>query len=172
MVKKPLIFYMVIFGIFITFILSLNLYIEKEKQKRNDNEVATELLEEQNVQNSARNYIMALNRQDIERYNSVVVNDLKINKQSLYFIKIMTNVISAKFLGDNLSVIHLKKEDRSTTLQVKYEITFPETVNPEGIYTNGKNKCRVFMDLIKLDNRWFITKIYNLNLDTERKDIS
>jgi len=164
MAKKPHIFYLVIFGISILIILSLNLYIGKENQKRLDREVATELIEEQKVQGSIRNYIMALKWKDIEKYNSVVADSLKINTQSLFFTRIMSNVIDAKFIGDNLSVIHLKSSDRATSLQVKYEISFDEQINPEGIYTSGKNKCKVSFDLIKTNNKWIITQVYDIKI--------
>lgn len=165
MVKKPASLFMVIFGIFIILLLSLNLYIEKEKQKAKDDELATELIEEQNVQDAVRFYIASLKRQDIEKYNSVVIDDLRINTLSLYFTKIMTNVTDSKFIGDNLSAIHLNKSDRTVTVKVKYELTFMEDYNPEGIYNQGKNKCKVFIDLIKIDNRWIIKKIYNVAID-------
>jgi len=166
MVKKSHKLFVAIFGIIVIFILSFKLYIDKEKQKAMDNELAIELHEEQTVQNTVRSYVIALKRHDIEKYNSVVTQNSKINIRSLYFTKIMSNIIDVKFVGDNLSSIHLKKEDFTTTIQVKYDITFPDSFNPEGIYNNGLNKCKVLIDLVKEDHSWLIKKIYNLKVDT------
>jgi hypothetical protein len=164
MVKKPAYLHLVIFGIFIILLLSLNLYIEKEKQATKDDELTTELTEEQNVQDTVRFYIASLKKQDIEKYNSVVVDDLKINSSSLYFTKIMTNVTDSKYVGDNLSAIHLLKNDRKVSIKVKYEISFRENYNPEGIYNEGRNKCNVLIDLIKIDKRWTIKKVHNVQI--------
>ena len=164
MAKKPLTLYLVIFGIIIIIILTLKLSIEKEKQKRFDDEVSTELLIEQNVQDSIRNYITALKWKDLDKYNSVVVDSLKISNHSYYFTKIMSNVIDAKFIGDNLSVIHLKKKDHKATIHLKYEITFDDRVKPEGNYKNGKNICNVTLDVVKLKNKWLIASIYDLKI--------
>ncbi|MEH6938744.1 hypothetical protein V7056_12915, partial [Bacillus sp. JJ664] len=83
---------------------------------------------------------------------------------SLYFTKIMTNVTDSKYVGDNLSAIHLLKKDRKVSIKVKYEITFKEDYNPEGIYHEGRNKCNVLIDLIKIDKRWAIKKIHNVQM--------
>jgi len=164
MEKKTASLYLVIFGIFIILLLSLNLYIEKEKQAAKDDRLTTELTEEQNVQDTVRFYITSLKRQDIEKYNSVMVDDLKISTSSLYFTKIMTNVTDSKYVGDNLSAIHLLKKDRRVSIKVKYEITFKENYNPEGIYHEGRNKCNVLIDLIKIDKRWAIQKVHNVQM--------
>ncbi|PGL73286.1 hypothetical protein [Bacillus sp. AFS055030] len=164
MTKKSLALYLVIFGITVIIILTLKLSIEKEKQKRLDNEASTELIIEQNVQNSVRNYITALKWKDVELYNSIVVDSLKISNHSYYFTKIMSNVLDAKFIGDNLSIIHLNKKDHKTTVYIKYEITFVDGIKPEGNFKNGRNICNVTMDLVKFKNKWVITSIYNLKV--------
>jgi hypothetical protein len=166
MVKKPITLFLVFFGIITILILSFNLYIEKEKQKKMDKELAYELTEEENVQTTVRNYLIALKRKDIEKYNEAVTKDLEINNRSYYFIKIMSNIIDSRFLGDNLSVIHLKKDDHSTTLQVKYELTFNKFFLPEGVYTKGKNKYKAYISLTKIENQWIITDIFNIRMNT------
>lgn len=167
MVKKPITLLLVLFGITTILILSFKLYIEKEKQKIMDIELAYELTEEESAQNTVRDYLIALKRQDIEKYNEVVTGDLEIHNRSFYFIKIMSYVKDARFLGDNLSVIHLKKDDHTTTLQVKYELTFNEFFLPEGVYTKGKNKYKAYITLTKIENQWIITDIYNIRMNTK-----
>lgn len=162
--KKTASLYLVIFGIFIILLLSVNLYIKKEKQAAKDQELTNELTEEQNVQDTVRSYVASLKRQDIEKYNSVVVDDLKINTSSLYFTKIMTNVTDSKYVGDNLSAIHLLKNDHKISIKVKYEISFKEDYNPEGDYNEGRNKCNVLVDLIKIEEKWTIKKIHSVQI--------
>ncbi|MFB7141078.1 hypothetical protein ACFCYN_15610 [Gottfriedia sp. NPDC056225] len=164
MAKKSLTLYLVIFGIIFLIILTLKLSIEKEKQKRLDDEASTEVIVEQSVQDSVRNYITAIKWKDVEKYNSVVIDSLKINNHSFYFTKIMSNVIDAKYIGDNLSVIHLNKKDHTATIHVKYEIMFDGKTCPKVNYKNGRNIYNVTLNLVKLKNKWVIANIYDLKI--------